>query len=64
MPEMGGRKCFKELLKINPKVKVLIVSGYTSATTEKEAFELGAGGFVKKPYDPTQLLQTIRDVLG
>ena len=64
MPEMGGRKCFKELLKINPKVKVLIVSGYTSDASEKDVFELGAGGFVKKPYDPTKLLQTIRDVLG
>ena len=64
MPEMGGRKCFKELMKINPKVKVLIVSGYTSDASEKDVFELGAGGFVKKPYDPTKLLQTIRDVLG
>jgi len=63
MPEMGGRKCFEELLKINPKVKVLIVSGYTSGGTEKDAVELGARGFVEKPYDLTKLLQVIRDVL-
>ena len=63
MPEMGGRKCFKELLKINPKVKVLIVSGYTSGGTEKDAVELGARGFVEKPYDLTKLLQIIRQVL-
>jgi PAS domain S-box-containing protein len=63
MPEMGGRKCFKELLQINPNVKVLIVSGYTSGGTEKDAVELGARGFVEKPYDLTKLLQTIRDVL-
>jgi len=46
MPEMGGRKCFKELLKINPNVKVLIVSGYTSGGTEKDANELGTRGLV------------------
>ena len=63
MPEMGGRKCFEELLKINPKVKVLIVSGYTSGGTEKDAIELGARGFIEKPYDLTKLLQIIRDVL-
>lgn len=63
MPEMGGRRCFEELLKINPDVRVLIVSGYTSGGTEKDARELGARGFVGKPYDLSELLETIRHVL-
>ncbi len=64
MPGMGGKKCFQELLKINPQVKVIIASGYTSAGTLKDATELGARGFVRKPFDigPT-LLRTVREVL-
>ena len=29
MPEMGGKQCLEELLKIDPAVKILIASGYS-----------------------------------
>ncbi len=31
MPEMDGRKCLEEILRINPKAKVVIASGYSEA---------------------------------
>jgi PAS domain S-box-containing protein len=63
MPEMGGRQCFQELMKINSQARVLVASGYTSGGTLKDVTELGATGFVSKPYGMTQLLQTVRDAL-
>ena len=63
MPEMGGKECFQELLKINSKVKILIASGYTSGGTLKDAIDLGAGGFIRKPYDMRQMLRAVREVL-
>ncbi|MGB6066194.1 MAG: PAS domain S-box protein [Desulfomonilaceae bacterium] len=63
MPKMGGKECFRELLKVNPQVKVLMASGYTSGGTLKDATELGASGFVRKPYDIGQMLKTIREAL-
>jgi PAS domain S-box-containing protein len=63
MPRMGGRKCLQELLEIDPEARVLIASGYSPEGLTKEALEVSAGGFVKKPYDMRQMLQKIRDVL-
>ena len=63
IPGMGGKKCYKEILKINPKAKVLIVSGYSANGPGKEAIEAGAKGFVGKPFDVSHLLETIREIL-
>jgi two-component system cell cycle sensor histidine kinase/response regulator CckA len=63
MPKLGGRDCLRELLRINPKVKVIIASGYSSGRTEEDSKILGAKGFVQKPYDLGKLLKLIRDAL-
>jgi len=63
MPEMGGKQCFKELLRIDPQVKVLISTGYTSPGTPRQVLDLGAMGSIRKPYDIRQMLQAVRDAL-
>ncbi|MEW6113108.1 MAG: CHASE domain-containing protein [Thermodesulfobacteriota bacterium] len=63
MPEMGGRQCCEELRRVRPGVKVVIASGYSSGGTMNIATELGARGFIRKPYDARQLLQTVRNAL-
>ncbi|MBI5571377.1 MAG: PAS domain S-box protein [Desulfomonile tiedjei] len=64
MPEMSGRRCLEELLKMNPRAKVLIASGYAANGPAKEARESGAAGFVSKPFDLKQFLMAIRRILG
>jgi CheY-like chemotaxis protein len=63
MPEIGGKQCFKELIKINPGVKVLIASGHPSGGTIKDPIDLGTAGFVAKPYDVRELLKKVRELL-
>ena len=63
MPEMGGKQCLEELLKIDPQVKVLIASGYSAVGETKKTIESGARGFVGKPYDMRQMLNAVREVL-
>lgn len=63
MPEMGAKQCLEELLKIDPDAKVVISSGFSVNGPTKTAVERGAGGFVDKPFDMSQLLQTVRFVL-
>jgi len=63
MPEMGGKQCLGELLKIDSQVKVLIASGYSAAGETKKAIESGARGFVGKPYDMRHMLNAVREVL-
>jgi PAS domain S-box-containing protein len=63
MPGMGGQKCLAELKKINPQIKVIIASGYSSTEQIEELISTGANGFVAKPYKLKNMLDTIREVL-
>ena len=63
MPGMGGSKCLEELLTIDPHTRVLIASGYSPDGPTKGALDAGAKGFVSKPYDTSQLLQLVREIL-
>jgi CheY-like chemotaxis protein len=63
MPGMGGHKCLKELLKIDPKTKVIIASGYSAELHAKDTLASGAAGFIGKPYRLIDMLKKVRDVL-
>jgi PAS domain S-box-containing protein len=63
MPGMGGHKCLKELLKIHPKVKVVISSGYSESGKMKETLESGAAGFIGKPYRLVDMVKQVREIL-
>jgi two-component system cell cycle sensor histidine kinase/response regulator CckA len=63
MPIMEGHKCFEELRKIDPAVKVIIASGYSAHGPAKRAVEAGARGFIRKPYNLSELLGSVRQVL-
>jgi two-component system, cell cycle sensor histidine kinase and response regulator CckA len=63
MPGMGGKQCLKELLIIDPRVKVVISSGYSLEGRKCKTIESGAGGFVVKPFKAVELLSVIRDTL-
>jgi two-component system cell cycle sensor histidine kinase/response regulator CckA len=63
MPEMNGKDTYEALKKLNPKVKVLLVSGYSLNKQIEELMEKGCNGFIQKPFDIIQLSQKIREVL-
>jgi CheY-like chemotaxis protein len=63
MPEMSGKATYEELKKINPAVKVLLVSGYSTNKQTEELFELGCKGFIQKPFDIIELSHKLREVL-
>ncbi len=63
MPRMTGDKLIKELSAINPDVKTIICTGYSSRINEKGALEIGADGFIMKPFKLSFLSKTIREVL-
>jgi CheY-like chemotaxis protein len=63
MPGMSGSQCLRELIKINPEVKVLISSGYSGDISTHDVTAAGAHGFITKPYDLRELLTAIRKIL-
>lgn len=63
MPEMDGKQCSTEILRVNPKAKILIASGYLASTPSYGVPAYGAKGFVEKPYNTSQVLKMVREVL-
>ena len=51
MPGMDGLDTLKNLLEINPKLGVVMVTGVQDDEKVKKAIELGAYGYVLKPFD-------------
>ena len=51
MPEMDGRVCAIELLKLTPDLKIIIASGYVQEDIHKQFKGVTLAGIVQKPYD-------------
>lgn len=62
MQGIGGHKCLQKLLEIDPKVKVVISSGYSAKGKVKETLESGAIGFIGKPYRLTDMVKQVREI--
>ncbi len=63
MPGMGGEKCLKKILEMNPEAKVLLSSGYFPDGLKNGPENSGAKGFIAKPYEMGKFLSIIRNVL-
>jgi PAS domain S-box-containing protein len=59
-PGLNGLETYREILRIRPGQKALIVSGFSESSDVKEAMRLGVGGFVKKPYAMNQIARAIK----
>jgi PAS domain S-box-containing protein len=59
MPQMSGGVAFQEIKKINPEVKVLVVSGFSADGVVQQMIDEGAIGFMQKPFSITELSQVI-----
>ena len=64
MPQMSGKKCVEELLRINPNVKVIVSSGHSLEPGERRFFDAIVKGFANKPYEVKQLLDVVTKALG
>lgn len=49
-PGIDGLDTYKNILELHPGQKAVIASGFTETDRAKEALQLGAGQYVKKPY--------------
>ena len=63
MPVMDGADVFEELLQINPKVPVVLSSGFAEQERLRSMLSRGLRGFIPKPYTQQKLLTQIRSVL-
>jgi len=63
MPKMDGTATLKNLRAKGLKMPVFILSGFGATGTSSEATELGAQGFIAKPYHLSEISQLLEATL-
>ncbi len=63
MPGMGGYHCMRELQRMKPGTRILIVSGHSAFGRNGEDMASMAAGFIGKPYKMAELAARVREVL-
>lgn len=63
-PGMNGRQTYEEIVRLHPGQKAIIVSGFSESNDVKVALNLGAKGFLKKPYSIEQLGMAVKESLA
>jgi CheY-like chemotaxis protein len=59
MPIKGGDEVIKFAKHLNPKIPIIVITGYTSLDTANECVRLGADGFLSKPFTIAQLREEV-----
>lgn len=63
MPKMSGMDTLKELLKFDPKVKVVMLTSEGQKETVMDAIKLGAKNYIVKPPERKNVLDKLEEVL-
>lgn len=64
LPKLGGWTLFLKLREINPKVKMVLSSGYLDPKVRGDMVLAGARDFIAKPYQPEEVVRVVRAALG
>ena len=61
---IGGKEAISDILKIDPKARVIVSSGYTNDPVMANYAEYGFHGIAAKPYTKIKLLEILSRVLN
>ena len=59
MPGVAGIDVLKRLPEIDPRIVPIVITGYASVESAVDSMKLGAFEFLTKPFETTQLLDTV-----
>ncbi len=63
MPSLSGADTFKAIHAIRANAKIVLVSGYSEERVTAELGSCTLAGFLKKPFEPEDLLKRVQEVL-
>ena len=63
MPGAGGLELLKALKQRWPESEVVVITGYPTVESAKQALRLGACGYISKPADPDEVIDAARGAL-
>ncbi|MCK5074915.1 MAG: hybrid sensor histidine kinase/response regulator, partial [Calditrichia bacterium] len=61
--KIGGKELADQIKKINPKIPILFMSGYTNGTIVHDGILDQETEFIQKPFTPAALTGKVRKVL-
>ncbi len=64
MPDMGGGEVYDRIKVIDPRVKVLLASGYNIDGKAAEILDRGCDDFIQKPFDMKELSAKVTELLN
>jgi len=64
MPVMDGEETATELRSIRPGIPIVLSSGYSEREVAARFAGQGLVGFLKKPYEPAELVEALRRAIG
>ncbi len=63
MPHLDGEETFRQMRQVSPNVRVILTSGFNRQEAVTRFTGKGLAGFIQKPFELTNLTQTIRSVV-
>lgn len=64
MPGINGVETLKEIKKINPETRVVMMTAYVGKNLEKEALKHGADTVIYKPFDMKKVMAIVEKLDG
>lgn len=64
LKKMTGVEVLEELKKISPEIRAIMLTGYPTLETAREALRLGAQEYCVKPINKNELETKVAEVLG
>lgn len=63
MPQMDGDECISRIVARLPETRILVVSALSDKSTALKAIKKGAQGFLRKPFNDDQLVESLLELI-
>jgi signal transduction histidine kinase/CheY-like chemotaxis protein len=63
MPHMDGEEAFRELRRINNRVKLILCSGFSKHDIQEKFSGKGVAGYLQKPFQMSQMLELVSETI-
>ena len=64
MPEISGYSLLRQIKKRYPKIPVMIMTAYSNIFTEQDILQMGADGYLKKPFEIQEMLTKVKQFVN
>lgn len=64
MPDMNGQDLATQIVRLQPRVRVLYMSGFANEVLSQRGIDHSNLSFLQKPFSPGELAKRVRDLLA